>query len=1223
MFKQIFSFEFNSWFNKPSFYIYAILIFVITALVVAVSGGLFSGSTATVTSPRYLNSPAGILGLVGAMTILAMLLFTNVCGDSIYKDFKTGSFHLLYSYPFSKSAYFFGKFLSAFVVCLILILCIGIGVVLGFSVPGVNQDMIGPHSIEAYVDTYLYYMIPNTFLFCSIVFAVVTYTRSIIAGFVTMIIIYVLNGVVDTALVNQEHFKLAALLDPFGVGADRLYTKYWTISEYNNESLPIKGYVIYNRLLWMAIAAAVLAWSYFSFSFETVRTSWNPFKRKETHKSISHKSQQILNLDLPEVNRSFGIKQKLNSAWLLSKIDLGYVLKGGPFIVTSILGLLIVGINLAFASSFMGTKTYPLTSNMISSAGGPFRVFIILLTFIYAGLIINRRVDSNIYQLEDVSATKNFSFLLSKLFTITLMQAVLLALPMIAAIIYQITQGYYNFEFGLYLFDTYAIKWISLIPWTLLAIFLYTMIPNYYLGLFFCILISFGVNFFPMIGIEKSMFQYNDGPSPNYSDMTGYAGGLSKFYIYRIYWILGGIALAMLGLYFWRRGVKTSFKERIRDAQLRPFRSEGIIGYFSLGAFLILGGIIYYNTFAIHETYNSKEREQLTVDYEKKYKRLADLPQPRIIDVNLKVDLYPVTKDIDASGYYILKNKTNHTIDTIVINHGDLLREVTFDGGANIGLKDSVLDMRTYGLKESLAPGDSLKMSFNLKNKANTLFRSNGPAAENATFFSNTIFPELGYNSDKELTDVKARKEYDLPPKERMADINDTTAYGNTYLTNCSDWINFEIIIGTEPDQIAMAPGQLQREWEENGRKYFHYKMDQKMLNFYNISSARYEIAKDKWNDVELTILHHKGHDFNLDRMMLALKDGFEYYTREFSPYQFKQLRILEFPFGGYAQSFANTVPFAENVGLTAMVDDSDEGGVDYAYAVTAHELAHQWWGHQVVGANVRGTTMLSESLAEYSSLKVLEKRYGEGKMRKFLKDALDKYLLFRTAERSKELPLAFNENQQYIHYQKGSLIFYALSDLIGEKVLNGVLSDYIKQVGFQEPPYTTSLELLDLLRQATPDSLQYFIDDSFENITLYGNRIESASYNDNGDGTYTVDMTAHVVKYRTDEKGKQLFVNENGIMDSLIIEGQKKPTKSYPLNDYIDVGIFGVEEVDGKEIEKVLYLKKHKITEIENRFEITVDQKPTEVGIDPYNKLIDRDSNDNRRKPEVEESDN
>ena len=1216
MFKRIFSYELNSWLYKPSIYIFCLLIFAGSALIVALTGGAFDSNTASVSSLKYINAPAGIMTIVVSMTVFAMLLFTIICGDSIYKDFKTGAYQVMYSYPYSKPAYFFGKFFSAFLMCFILILFIALGVGFGYIIPGINPDMVGPHSIMPYVRSYLIYLIPNTFLFCAIIFAIVTYTRSIIAGFVAMIAIYVLSGVLDSALMQKEYFELAAMIDPFGSQADAYYSKYWTVDEYNNSPIPFKGYVIYNRLLWVGIGLAILFWSYASFSFEVVPSRWSLFSRKDKgEKSISHKSNQISNLDLPEVSRSFGIGQVFSSAWLLSKIDLSYILKGGAFIVISIIGLLIVGISLAFTGEIIGTKTYPTTANMLLFSGFTFRMFIVLLTFVYTGMIMNRRTDNDIYQLEDVSSTKNVSFLISKFISISLMQMVLLALPVLAAVVYQITQSYYNFEPTLYLFDTYALRFIGLIPWTLLAIFIYAIIPNFYIGLIVTLTVSIGVNFLPQLGIEKSLFRYNEGPTPRYSDMTGYTLNLAKFFLYRMYWIFGGLFLAAVGLLFWRRGVKVPFGSRM--SQSVQSASAGVKTYslLSLGGFLLLGGYIYYSTFIKQTVFSSKEQEQQLVDFEKNYKYLSELDQPRIIDVNLNVDLFPKEKNIEASGYYILKNKTTQSIDSIVVNHGDLLKDISFEQASEILLLDSIMDIRIYELTDDLAPGDSIIMNFTLKNKDNTLFRNNAPVLKNGTFINSSIFPSIGYNAAFELSDNKVRKKYDLPDRERMPDPTDSTALGNTYISNCADWINFEIIIGTVPNQIAVAPGQLQREWQADGRRYFHYKMDQPMLNFYNVCSAEYEVAKDKWKDVELSIYYHKGHEYNIDRMMRALKDGFDYYTTEYSPYQFKQLRILEFPSGGFAQSFANTVPFAENAGFTAQVDDSDEGGVDYAYTVTAHELAHQWWAHQVIGANVKGATMLSESLSEYSALKVLEKRYGADKMRKFLKDALDKYLLSRQMESIKEQPLAYNENQQYIHYQKGSLIFYALSDLIGDKKLNQVLAQYIKQVGFQEPPYTTSLELLALLEEATPDSLQYFLEDNFEKITLYNNRIEATDYVENSDGTYTVNITAQVSKYRTDEKGKQSFKNENDETLEFTAEGAKRPTKSYPLQDYIDVAVFGTEEIDGKSKEKALYLQKHHFTDINNTLVITVSEKPIEVGIDPYNKLIDRDSNDNRRK--------
>ena len=62
------------------------------------------------------------------------------------------------------------------------------------------------------------------------------------------------------------------------------------------------------------------------------------------------------------------------------------------------------------------------------------------------------------------------------------------------------------------------------------------------------------------------------------------------------------------------------------------------------------------------------------------------------------------------------------------------------------------------------------------------------------------------------------------------------------------------------------------------------------------------------------------------------------------------------------------------------------------------------------------------------------------------------------------------------------------------------------------------------------------------------------------------------------------------------------------PLADYIDIGVFK----GAKDEEKPLYMKREKLTQERQRFTIVVDEQPTRAGIDPYNKLIDRISDDN-----------
>ena len=122
--------------------------------------------------------------------------------------------------------------------------------------------------------------------------------------------------------------------------------------------------------------------------------------------------------------------------------------------------------------------------------------------------------------------------------------------------------------------------------------------------------------------------------------------------------------------------------------------------------------------------------------------------------------------------------------------------------------------------------------------------------------------------------------------------------------------------ISTSPDQTAVAPGNLKREWAEKGRRYFRYELDRPIVNFWSVLSARYAIAKDRWNDVELSVFHHPSHSANLPALFEGLKLALTYASEAFGTYRFSQLRVVEFPYSNFAQSFPGTLPFSENAAL-------------------------------------------------------------------------------------------------------------------------------------------------------------------------------------------------------------------------------------------------------------------------------------------------------------------
>ncbi|MGC1629389.1 MAG: M1 family aminopeptidase, partial [Candidatus Acidiferrales bacterium] len=632
-----------------------------------------------------------------------------------------------------------------------------------------------------------------------------------------------------------------------------------------------------------------------------------------------------------------------------------------------------------------------------------------------------------------------------------------------------------------------------------------------------------------------------------------------------------------------------SWAARLRLA--RP-RIHGLIPAGAL--FLVLagacGGWFYYNAHALNEFRTDQDDRHRAAAYETLYKKYERLPQPKITAVDVSVDIFPERRSFSASGHYTLVNHSSQVIEDIHITDGrDSVDEIRFDRPFRVATSDKKHFYTIYKLDQPLQPGESMRMDFRASYTSRG-FRDGHERPElayNGTFFDRDYFPFIGYNNALELDDPRRRREEHLGPLEEMAPPGDPYYSNINLFTTDSEWITFHCVVSTSADQIAIAPGYLQKEWTENGRRYFEYDMGSTRINdFYSFLSGHYSVRRDEHDGVKLEIYYQPGHEYNLDRMLDSSKSGLDYYDKNFSPYQFQQFRVLEFPrYRTFAQSFPNTVPYSEAIGfIEKMKKPSD---VDLLYFVTAHELAHQWWGHQLIGSQTQGSNMMSETLAQYSAFKVLEKKYGMDMVRKELRHELDQYLRGRAGEVRHEPPLVLVQREGYVWYNKGALVMYALADYIGEDQLNTGLRNFLMQNRYAAGPYPDTRGFVAALRAVTPPDLQYTITDMFENIVLFDDKAVSATYAPTADGKYKVTLTVSTQKRKADGSG-----NESPM----------------PINDLIDVGVFS----GTKEHLKPLYLAKQHFAQDSSTIEITVDELPTFAGIDPYNKLIDRNPEDN-----------
>jgi ABC-2 type transport system permease protein len=1191
------SFEFHQRLHRISTYVYFLVFLLLGVLFAAMSGGAIPNATLEFgTGGKVLvNSPYALNAIISYVAFFGLVITAAIAGQATYQDTASNSTSFFYTSPITKFDYLAGRYLGALLIQSAIFSSVGIGAWIGVHLPWLDPTRVGPNLALAYLQPYFLLVIPNLILTSAIFFGLAALTRrmlAVYAGSVILLIAFFIAAQLSSTLTAT---KIAALSDPLGGSAIDYVTRYWTPFERNTRSIPLQSFILLNRALWLGIGAAVLALTYRKFQLAYPAQRQKKLKTAPENGNHVVPSAKILPAAHSVFSRSASFRQLIS----LSQIQFTETVKNVFFGVLLLAGFLFAVITANNIISPFTAPTYPVTYSMLESATGGFFIFAFAIIIFASGELVWRERDAQLNQIVDALPLQRWVLFFSKLIALMMIQVIIVLVIMAAGVVVQASHGYYRFEFGLYFTNLFGIVLIRLWILCSLAMLVHTIINNKYLGHFVMVLYLIASLAMGPLGLEDYLYRYGQAPNFIYSDMNRFGPYAKPLFWFELYWGLAAILLAIVSNLLWVRGTEATWAiRRSLFAARLSLRSLAAIGVCLL-LFTAVGGYIFYNTHILNPYRNTFAIDESRAQYEKKYRQYKALPEPGITDISAHADLYPEQEYAVMHGTITLENKTNAAMEKIALTvwpvdlqpvpmpHLEIQR-LSLAGGQTALLEDPALGFYVYKLANPLAAHARIALDFALK-YSNVGFENSRPntdLAHNGTLLGDRYMPFVGYAEDIELTDDSTRHKHGLDKVKRLPKLDDVAARNINAAATDADWITFEGTVSTSPDQIAVMPGYLQKEWRENGRRYFQYRVDAPILPLLSLDSARYEVRRDRWKDVNLEIYYHPAHDFDLDQMIDSMKASLEYCSTNFSPYQFRQLRILEFPrYATFAAAFANTVPFSEAIGFITYFNPKKPDSINLPFYVTAHETAHQWWGHQVMSANVEGQTSIVETLAQYSALMIMKHRFGDVGVKKFLRFELDRYLRGRAQERNEELPLyRVDSNQGYIHYNKGALVMYAVQDYVGEDKVNHALAAFVKKFAFQGPPYPVSTELIEFLKQVTPAEYQYLYDDLWENITLYDNRTKSAKATKLPDGKYQVKLVVDSKKLRSDGKGQEHQI---------------------PEHDWIDIGVV---DANGK----YLYLQKHKIEKDESELTIAVDHQPTRAGIDPLDKLIDRAPDDN-----------
>ena len=1155
----------------------------------------------------YVNAPFNIAVTTVVGGLLWLVVAPVVAGEAAARDVATGMYPLVYTAPLSKAEYLGGRFLAALALNALMLLAVQAGILLAVHSPGVNAQLIGPFRPAAYLTAYAYVSLPNALVATAIQFWLAMRSGRPMASYLGSLFLVFMGFFVASLLLFRR--GLGTLLDPIGI---RFIVEdvahLWTTVEKNRRLLALEGVVLSNRLVWLGVALGILALTFlrFRFAHRTESRWW----RRLTRRPDAHAPLPTLigvtagapvspdaarGAGVPRVPRTFDLALHARQALAIAGHSFRTMARSwaglGMLLFIPLLTVLVV---LDQLYSF-GVPLLPTTGQVLKELTGPLSselsrwVIVPLLTVFFAGELVWREREAGLGEIGDAAPVPEWVPLLGKLMGLGFLLAAFMALLMAAGMLAQVIRGHRDFEIGLYLKVLYGLQLPEYLLFAVLALVVHVLVDQKYVGHLAAIVLYVVILLAPTFGIEHDLLLYGAGPWWTYTEMRGLGPYVAPWLWFKLYWAAWALLLAVGARLLWVRGRESGFGVRLRLARWRLTRATLATAAAAVALVLGLGAFVFYNTNVRHEYLSASGMAERRAEYERRYARYGRVPQPRLTHASLRVEIHPAQREVQIRGSYRLVNRSAVAIDSIHVATTRLVenRALAFDRPAARVLLDETLGHSIYALQRPLQPGDSLRLDFEVHVERRG-FREGGTDVSivpNGTYFTQGWLPAIGYQHGRELLTPRERREQGLAERPVIPSLYDAEARQGRL---GGGGIVLEAVVGTDADQIAVAPGALRRTWTEGGRRYFHYATEAPIGGEWAFASARYAVREAQWSPprtsadedstsvgVAIRILHHPGHTAHLDRWVRSIQASLDHYTAQFGPYRYRHLTVVEIPGDGVG-AHAEASMLTHGEGITLLRPGDDARSLDLPFAIIAHEMAHQW---VVPIAFVEGAPVMSESVAWYQAMLVVQRTKGEAQLRRLLSWMRQPYP-HAPIRRGEPLLRGLDP---YMSYRRGPFALHALNQYVGAERVNGALRHLVETHRSAGAPPATTLDLYRELQVVTPDSLRYLLHDLFEVNTYWTLAVERVRADSTAAGAWRVTLDVRARKTVYDSAGVETDV---------------------PMDEWVPIGVFGAAERGAGELSAPLHLQQHRIRSGRQTITVTVPRKPRLAGIDPYHVL-------------------
>ena len=762
-----------------------------------------------------LNAPLVIASTTVVGCMVWLFIAASVAGDAASRDIESGLHPLSYTAPVPRFQYLAGRFLAACALNALILLALPAGMLLGMHWPDVEPELLGPWRPAAFVLAYFVIALPNAFIATAVQFAFAALgRRAIVSYFGSVVLFFASMGLSTFVSVALHQQDLARLLDPVGMiaivsGLDDI----WTATEKNTILVGLQPLLIGNRLLWLAVGAAVLAFTYRRFRLahpaERGRRARRLRARAEALQDDAQPATPSAPISTaPVVERHFGGATQLRQLLAVTGRSLRTLAKGwtvfAPLIVVAFLVCVAVPARMEFVDVPLLPRTEHVLTYLTAALANPGnRVWMIipLLIIFYAGELVWGERDARMGEISGAAPVPDWVFFVAKFLALALLLVAWMLVLGIAGVIGQAVLGYQHFEIGVYAQVLLGLQLTDYLLFALLALTVHTVVNHKHLGTLAATVLYALIAFAPMLGIEHKLLVFGASPDWSYSDIRGFGASLQPWLAFKAYWVAWAVLLAVLARLAWVRGRESHRRARLQLARARMTRPTMITAALAFIAVLGLGAGIFYNTNVLNEYQSQDARLAGKAAYERLYSRYADVPQPRVTASTMHVELYPERRAAEFRGSYRLVNPTTQVIDTVHVatatGDGVDTRSLRFDRPTTRVLDDAALGHRIYKLATPLRPGEAMQLDYQVRFEPRGFGNRGADDAlvDNGSWLKTAgLLPAIGYQPARELQEAGDRLTQGLPARPLIPVLEDLEARKSV---PGDVGIRFDAIVGT------------------------------------------------------------------------------------------------------------------------------------------------------------------------------------------------------------------------------------------------------------------------------------------------------------------------------------------------------------------------------------------------------------------------------------------